>query len=126
MAVSRKTRFEVFKRDKFTCQYCGKKAPDIILEVDHINPKSKGGIDRIINLVTSCFDCNRGKSNRILSDNSIIEKQQNQLTQLSEKQEQLEMLLRWRTGLLNLTEKEFSELSNVCYSTLLMPIIQLF
>ena len=35
--IGKKMRFEVFKRDKFTCQYCGRKAPDVILEVDHIN-----------------------------------------------------------------------------------------
>lgn len=39
-----------------------------ILEVDHIHPFSMGGTDHIDNLVTSCFDCNRGKSDRVLSD----------------------------------------------------------
>jgi hypothetical protein len=63
MSISKKIRFEVFKRDGFTCQYCGKHPPEVILEVDHINPKSKGGQDDINNLLTSCFDCNRGKSN---------------------------------------------------------------
>ena len=55
--------FEVFKRDGFICQYCGKHPPDITLEVDHINPVSKGGSDDINNLITACFDCNRGKTN---------------------------------------------------------------
>lgn len=32
--IPRSIRFEVFKRDMFTCQYCGRKAPDVILEVD--------------------------------------------------------------------------------------------
>ena len=36
--ISKKTRFDVFKRDSFTCQYCGKSAPDVVLQVDHINP----------------------------------------------------------------------------------------
>jgi len=40
-AISKKLRFEVYKRDKFTCQYCGRKAPDVILEIDHINPVAK-------------------------------------------------------------------------------------
>lgn len=35
-ALSNRTRFEVFKRDKFTCQYCGAKAPDVVLQCDHI------------------------------------------------------------------------------------------
>jgi hypothetical protein len=112
MAISKKTRFEIFKRDKFTCQYCGKKAPDVILEVDHIDPKSKGGIDRMINLVTSCFDCNRGKRDRRLSDNSIIEKQQKQLEQLSEKKEQLDMLLKWRSGLLKIDDQQLKACSD--------------
>ena len=37
-SLSKKIRFEVFKRDKFTCQYCGKTAPNVVLEVDHIEP----------------------------------------------------------------------------------------
>jgi hypothetical protein len=54
-------RFEVFKRDGFVCQYCGGHPPDKTLEVDHIIPVSKGGTDDLHNLITSCFDCNRGK-----------------------------------------------------------------
>ncbi len=61
MSISKKIRFEVFKRDGFKCVYCGKTPPEALLEVDHINPKSKGGKDDINNLATSCFDCNRGK-----------------------------------------------------------------
>jgi 5-methylcytosine-specific restriction endonuclease McrA len=59
--ISKTLRFSVFKRDSFTCQYCGKMAPDVILEVDHINPVSKNGSGDILNLITSCYDCNRGK-----------------------------------------------------------------
>lgn len=59
--ISKKTRFEVFKRDNFTCQYCGRSAPDVILEIDHINSVKNGGDNNILNLVTSCFDCNRGE-----------------------------------------------------------------
>lgn len=61
--VCQKTRFEVFKRDGFTCQYCGRKSPEVILEADHIVPASKGGKEEMGNLITSCRDCNRGKSN---------------------------------------------------------------
>lgn len=104
--VSKRTRFEVFKRDSFTCQYCGRSAPDIILEVDHIEPVSKGGKNNLLNLVTSCVDCNRGKSNVRLSDNSVVEKQKKALAELSEKQEQLKMMLKWRSGLLNIEEQE--------------------
>ena len=62
-ALSKKVRFEIFKRDNFTCAYCGTKPPNTVLEVDHILPVSKGGKNLMENLITSCFDCNRGKSN---------------------------------------------------------------
>jgi 5-methylcytosine-specific restriction endonuclease McrA len=60
-ATSLKLRFEIFKRDFFTCQYCGKTPPAVILEVDHIIPVCSGGKTTEENLVTACFDCNRGK-----------------------------------------------------------------
>lgn len=89
MSISKKIRFEVFKRDGFKCQYCGQNPPIVTLEVDHINPVSKGGEDDINNLITSCFDCNRGKSNielkRIpnsLQDNKeILEERESQYLQ---------------------------------------------
>ena len=67
-AISKKTRFDVFKRDGFVCQYCGAHPPMAVLEVDHIHPVSQGGGNSMDNLVTACFDCNRGKSDRTLSD----------------------------------------------------------
>lgn len=66
--LSKKLRFDLFKRDSFQCVYCGNRPPNILLEIDHIIPYSKGGKDVIENLVTSCFDCNRGKSNKELSE----------------------------------------------------------
>lgn len=66
LAVSNKLRFEVFKRDEFACQYCGRKTPEAILEIDHIIPISKGGDDDLENLTTSCFECNRGKGDSLL------------------------------------------------------------
>lgn len=65
--MTKKKRFEVFKRDGFACAYCGQKPPAVVLEVDHIEPKSKGGSDEMGNLLTACFDCNRGKSDRLLN-----------------------------------------------------------
>ena len=55
-------RWEILKRDAFTCQYCGRSAPDVKLEVDHIIPVSEGGTDTKDNLITACYSCNRGKS----------------------------------------------------------------
>jgi len=68
MAIRKGKRFDVFTRDGFTCQYCGRRPPEVILEVDHIQPASKGGDDEDLNLVTSCWECNRGKSAKVLSE----------------------------------------------------------
>lgn len=65
-AISKKVRFEVFKRDGFTCQYCGRTPPQAVLEVDHIVPVCDGGDNDADNLVCSCFECNRGKGGRSL------------------------------------------------------------
>lgn len=54
-------RIRILERDAFTCQYCGAQAPDVRLEVDHVIPRSKGGADEPLNLVTACAPCNRGK-----------------------------------------------------------------
>lgn len=70
-ALKTTLRFRIFKRDGFTCQYCGSKAPDVSLEVDHIIPVSNGGSDDESNLTTACFDCNRGKSDSDLVDGEI-------------------------------------------------------
>lgn len=65
--LSKKMRFDVFKRDGFQCQYCGSTPPSVVLEVDHVHPVSKGGKNRVDNLLTSCFDCNRGKAAGLLA-----------------------------------------------------------
>jgi hypothetical protein len=95
-SISNKVRFEVFKRDCFTCQYCGRKAPDIVLNVDHVDPVAKGGSGAIFNLVTSCFDCNSGKSDRRLDDSSEVARQKEQLALIQERRNQLKMLKQWR------------------------------
>ena len=97
--ISKKIRFEIFKRDSFTCQYCGKKAPDVVLEIDHIKPVASGGDNSLLNLVTSCYDCNHGKGARELSDDSVITKQRDQLDTLQERREQIDMMIEWQQGL---------------------------
>lgn len=62
MAVSKRTRFEVLRRDNHTCRYCGQSAPDVKLTVDHVLPVALGGNDDPTNLVAACKDCNAGKS----------------------------------------------------------------
>jgi len=87
MSITKKDRFDVFKRDGFICQYCGGTPPKVILEIDHISPKSKGGRNNTDNYITSCFDCNRGKGKTELSvlpqtldkKSEIIEERKEQL-----------------------------------------------
>ena len=62
VGISKRLRFEVFKRDGFVCQYCGATPPGALLECDHINPVALGGFTEADNLITACFACNRGKS----------------------------------------------------------------
>ncbi len=58
--------WEVLARDKWRCLSCGRSAKEdgVLLEVDHILPRSKGGSDDISNLQTLCKKCNIGKSNK--------------------------------------------------------------
>jgi hypothetical protein len=57
-------RFEILRRDEFTCVYCGRAAPDVVLHVDHIQPIAETGVpnDSVLNLATACRDCNLGKT----------------------------------------------------------------
>lgn len=64
--VSPKARFFVLKRDGFQCQYCGKKAPEVELRVDHRLPVAHNGTNDFSNLVTACHPCNAGKGKMIL------------------------------------------------------------
>ena len=95
--IGKKLRFEVFKRDRFTCQYCGQAAPDVVLHVDHIDPVNNGGSSEVVNLVTSCQACNLGKGKRLLDDRKAVEIQREQLAAIEERREQLKMMLDWRT-----------------------------
>ena len=109
--VSKKIRFEVFKRDKFICQYCGRSAPDVVLNVDHIKPVAEDGTNDILNLITSCFDCNSGKRDKLLSDDTVIKKQQAQLEALQERKEQIEMMFEWKKGLLEIDDQITNQLA---------------
>lgn len=64
--ISKRTRFEIFKRDAFTCQYCGRLAPGVVLHIDHLIPVAEHGSDDPSNLVTACEECNIGKGRREL------------------------------------------------------------
>jgi hypothetical protein len=62
LAISKRTRYEVLRRDRYTCRFCGASAPDVLLEVDHVIPRHEGGGDIASNLQVLCADCNAGKS----------------------------------------------------------------
>ena len=105
-SISKKIRFEVFKRDNFTCCYCGKSAPKVILEIDHIKSVKNGGDNSLFNLITSCYDCNRGKSHKRLSDFSELEKQTNELNKMQEQRNKIIELQQWREKLKKNDKKE--------------------
>lgn len=98
-AISNRIRFEIFKRDSFTCHYCSRKAPDVVLNIDHIKPVAKGWDNDILNLVTSCFTCNNGKGDKELDDNSVVVKKRKQLELSQERKEQLAMVMEWQNSL---------------------------
>jgi len=62
--ISQRIRFAVLYRDNFTCQYCGRKPPEVSLHVDHRVPFSLGGDNSLENLLAACNECNLGKSNK--------------------------------------------------------------
>lgn len=64
MAISKRLRFEILRRDGFRCYYCGVRGNEVetTLTIDHVVPVSLGGTDDPENLVAACGDCNAGKS----------------------------------------------------------------
>lgn len=59
--INTRLRFAILERDGFRCRYCGARAPDVELEVDHIVSVNDGGTNDETNLTAACFRCNRGK-----------------------------------------------------------------
>lgn len=62
MAVSKRLRFEILRRDNHQCRYCGATGDDGPLTIDHVKPVALGGSDDPSNLVAACKDCNAGKT----------------------------------------------------------------
>lgn len=69
--MSQRLRFEVMKRDGFTCRYCGANAMSTVLEVDHVVAVANGGTNDPANLITACKACNGGKSDVPLNRSQI-------------------------------------------------------
>jgi 5-methylcytosine-specific restriction endonuclease McrA len=57
-------RLRIYMRDKFRCQYCGEKKTAGELTLDHILPRSRGGDNSPVNVVTACVACNNRKGDR--------------------------------------------------------------
>jgi 5-methylcytosine-specific restriction endonuclease McrA len=62
------SRRNIYRRDRYTCQYCGVKLPPEELSVDHLIPRSRGGRSSWANCVLSCLRCNRRKGNRTVEE----------------------------------------------------------
>ena len=63
------TKRNILRRDDFHCQYCGSKHN---LTLDHVQPKSKGGLDTWTNLVTCCKKCNASKGDQTLEESGMV------------------------------------------------------
>ena len=101
--LSKSKRFEVLYRDNSRCQYCGAKPPNCALVIDHIHPVSNGGDNAVANLVTSCVECNYGKSDQELEDDCTT------------KNPSLEYLEHILSGIrVELTEDEMMTISKTC------------
>ncbi len=58
------SRRNIFKRDRYTCQYCGNQPGSEELTIDHVVPRSQGGVSSWENCVLACVDCNARKANK--------------------------------------------------------------
>jgi 5-methylcytosine-specific restriction endonuclease McrA len=63
------TRHEIFRRDNYSCQYCGRKTPT--LTIDHVIPRHLGGEHSWTNVVTACASCNHQKGGRRLTESTL-------------------------------------------------------
>ena len=66
-------RFDILNKYGFACVYCGRKPPEVVLQLEHIHPRSKGGTDNQENLAPACFECNIGKNNKIINEFESLE-----------------------------------------------------
>lgn len=84
MAVSKRLRYEILRRDNHACRYCGATAPGTKLAVDHVIPQSLGGSDKPENLVASCADCNAGKTSSMPNAMPVADVEQETFRQAAE------------------------------------------
>lgn len=119
IVIGTKTRFEIFKRDLFTCQYCGRSAPEVELHIDHIFPQAKGGTDEVSNLITACSECNYAKNDILLSDKSYtidtVELQSNALKDIKKRKLRFKLFTLYKKELEELEELEINEILSFVY-----------
>lgn len=84
MAVSKRLRYEILRRDNHACRYCGATAPGTKLAVDHVIPQSLGGSDKPDNLVASCANCNAGKTSSMPNAEPVADVDQDSFRQAAE------------------------------------------
>ncbi|QZT61270.1 HNH endonuclease [Mycolicibacterium austroafricanum] len=101
MAVSKRLRFEILKRDAFRCKYCGLTAGEAELTVDHVVPVTLGGSDEPENLVCCCRECNAGKSSVPVSADLVSDVAQD--------------AQRWATAIATVAAQSDAQLREVCY-----------
>jgi 5-methylcytosine-specific restriction endonuclease McrA len=65
------SRRNLFRRDRFTCQYCGRQPGKGDLSIDHVVPRSRGGRSTWANCVVACLRCNKRKANRTLGESGL-------------------------------------------------------
>ena len=71
--VGNSLRVSIFTRDAYTCAYCGRRPPQVVLHVEHMISVHDGGSNHPSNLVTSCSDCNHGKHRRSLLITELVD-----------------------------------------------------
>jgi len=113
--ISKTLRFEIFKRDLFTCQYCGATPPAVVLHLDHIQALADGGADDEHNLITACVACNLGKGVRSLR--SVPKSLSERASEISEREEQLRGYQEIIDGKRRRLESEADQVDSVFQST---------
>ena len=66
------SRRNLYRRDNFTCQYCGSQPGTELLSIDHVVPRSRGGRSTWENCVLACLDCNKRKASRTLDEAGLV------------------------------------------------------